>query len=353
MTDDTVNNELPKNSNSIKRMTLVDMHEKIIPKEELKTSKLQIDFKSCPLYAKHLSSNPSLEFKSKDITFEDLFLSEEQRVFFSQIVTSYKNADKLTQKGIYPVRSILLEGEHDTGRTSICCAMASELDKLIAFIKLEYLAVMPTNEAICELSKNIQIVCQKADLSPNGALLIFENIQALNTSNRAQDTAFLCHIAHEIKNIPANILIAATTTCNHSATLAFEHIFDQVICMEYPVYEQRLGIINSLMVKYCLPPVLKADNLAKFTEGLSYSQIKHIFVDAARKSALDDDLTNNDFAALIIRRLTKYTSNPDNNISVISEMLNRGVSIRTAAQALGVSHSTLEYQINKYRESMK
>lgn len=36
-------------------------------------------------------------------------------------------------------------------------------------------------------------------------------------------------------------------------------------------------------------------------------------------------------------------------MKVICEMLDSGVSLRAAAEALGVTHSTLEYQVKKYR----
>ena len=36
-------------------------------------------------------------------------------------------------------------------------------------------------------------------------------------------------------------------------------------------------------------------------------------------------------------------------MKAVCEMLDRGVSLRAAAAALGVSHSTLEYQVKKYR----
>ncbi len=57
----------------------------------------------------------SLAFETPQITFEELYLSEEQQLFFNKIVTSHRNADKLASLGLDPVMRILLIGEHGTG----------------------------------------------------------------------------------------------------------------------------------------------------------------------------------------------------------------------------------------------
>ena len=123
--------------------------------------------------------------------------------------------------------------------------------------------------------------------------------------------------------------------------------------MELPVLSQRENIIQAFIERYRLPPVLSPELLAKFTEGIGYGELKNIMTDAARLHVLNDDLTNTDVATIILRRLTEYGSTQLKNIKVVATLLDRGVTLRTAAAALGVSHSTLEYQVQKYRASLE
>ena len=56
-----------------------------------------------------------------------------------------------------------------------------------------------------------------------------------------------------------------------------------------------------------------------------------------------------DITAILIQQKTKYSDSGEEAMKAVCEMLDRGVSLWAAAAALGVSHSTLEYQVKKYR----
>lgn len=296
----------------------------------------------------------SLAFETPQITFEELYLSEEQQLFFNKIVTSHHNADKLASLGLDPVMRILLIGEHGTGRTSVCYALASELEMPLAFIHLEYLAAMPVSQAILKLNQLLTEINDVAQKAPQGLMLVLENLeQAYAHDLSVSCSPLMYHLVSIIDKLPANVFLGVTSDTTFGGDGRLKHLFDDVITMELPVLSQREDIIQAFIERYRLPPVLSPELLAKFTEGIGYGELKNIMTDAARLHVLNDDLTNTDVATIILRRLTEYGSTQLKNVKVVATLLDRGVTLRTAAAALGVSHSTLEYQVQKYRASLE
>lgn len=296
----------------------------------------------------------SLTFVTPQITFEELYLSQEQQLFFNKIVTSHRNADKLASLGLDPVMRILLIGEHGTGRTSVCYALASELEMPLAFIHLEYLAAMLVSQAILKLNQLLTEINDVAQKAPQGLMLVLENLeQAYAHDLSVSCSPLMYHLVSIIDKLPANVFLGVTSDTTFGGDGRLKHLFDDVITMELPVLSQREDIIQAFIERYRLPPVLSPELLAKFTEGIGYGELKNIMTDAARLHVLNDDLTNTDVATIILRRLTEYGSTQLKNIKVVATLLDRGVTLRTAAAALGVSHSTLEYQVQKYRASLE
>ena len=85
------------------------------------------------------------------------------------------------------------------------------------------------------------------------------------------------------------------------------------------------------------------------TVGMSGALIEELMLATAKKYLIDNSLKTRDVTDILIRQKTKYSNNKDESMKVICEILACGVSLRSAASALGISHSTLEYQVEKYR----
>ena len=52
---------------------------------------------------------------------------------------------------------------------------------------------------------------------------------------------------------------------------------------------------------------------------------------------------------MMVRQQARYSDSGDDSVKAVSDLIGRGVSLRSAAAALGISASTLEYRIKKYR----
>ena len=70
---------------------------------------------------------------------------------------------------------------------------------------------------------------------------------------------------------------------------------------------------------------------------------------AAKKSLMNGPLKTADIVTIMVQQKTKFSDGGDETMKVVCEMLDNGVSLRAAAEALGITHSTLEYQVKKYR----
>ena len=70
---------------------------------------------------------------------------------------------------------------------------------------------------------------------------------------------------------------------------------------------------------------------------------------AAKKALINGSMKTSDIVTILVQQKTKFSDTGDETMKVICEMLDNGVSLRAAAEAIGVTHSTLEYQVKKYR----
>ena len=108
-------------------------------------------------------------------------------------------------------------------------------------------------------------------------------------------------------------------------------------------------MIQNGLTKYGIKAKIDVSTIAKVTEGMSGALIEELMLAAAKKYLLDGSLKTADVTAILIQQKTKYSDNNNESMKVICDMLDRGVSLRAAASALGISHSTLEYQVKKFR----
>jgi hypothetical protein len=103
------------------------------------------------------------------------------------------------------------------------------------------------------------------------------------------------------------------------------------------------------MFKYGIQTKINVNAIAKVTEGMSGSQIDELMQAAAKKHLMTGSLKTTDVTVILMHKKTRYSENSRDSMKILCEMLDKGVSLRAAASALGVSHSTLEYQIKSFR----
>ena len=85
------------------------------------------------------------------------------------------------------------------------------------------------------------------------------------------------------------------------------------------------------------------------TDGMSGARIDELIREAAKSCLLKGSISTPDIVKLLIKQQTHFSESSDDSMREICRLLDSGVSLRTAASALGISHSTLEYRVQKYR----
>ena len=150
-------------------------------------------------------------------------------------------------------------------------------------------------------------------------------------------------------NMPTNILLIAATNHEHLLDPAIWRRFNLTITLDLPNESQRFSLLQKWMNEYSINKALDYDTLSKITEGLNGAQIKELTKSAAKKFYMSKDLKTENIIEIFIQHQTMYSGSADDTIKLLSEINNKGVSLRTLAKAVGVTHSTLDYRIRKFR----
>ncbi|MDO4229849.1 MAG: ATP-binding protein [Capnocytophaga sp.] len=95
----------------------------------------------------------------ESMSFEDIFLSEENKSILNQVIKEHKYLSELSKYGLWADNKILFHGASGCGKTSTAKAIAKVLDKPIFVMNLSNLV----NSRIGETSKNIKAVFDKAE----------------------------------------------------------------------------------------------------------------------------------------------------------------------------------------------
>jgi len=150
-------------------------------------------------------------------------------------------------------------------------------------------------------------------------------------------------------NMPSNVLLIAATNHEHLLDPAIWRRFNLTITMELPNEEQRLTLLKKWMNEFAITEMIDYEIIAKITEGLNGAQIKELTKSAAKKYYIDKELKTEDIIAILIQQQTMYSGSNDEVIKLLSGMNDKSISLRTLAKAIGITHSTLDYRIKKYR----
>ena len=82
---------------------------------------------------------------------------------------------------------------------------------------------------------------------------------------------------------------------------------------------------------------------------MSGALIEELMVAAAKKHLIEGTLKTSDVSAILIQQKTNFSDNSTDVMKTICDMLDKGVSLRVVASAMGITHSTLDYKVKKYR----
>lgn len=288
------------------------------------------------------------EIMSSDVSFDDVILPNNQKKILEQIIEEQKNAENLLRHNIAPINRVLLCGPPGCGKTMTAYALGHELNLPIAYVRLDglvssYLGQTSTNlRKVFDSVKNQRIV------------LFLDEFDAIakkrdDSNELGELKRVVTTLLQNFDNMPANVFLIAATNHEHLLDPAIWRRFNVTITMELPNEEQRRSLIEKGIKKYNIDSKIDLKALAKVAEGINGAQLEELMVAAAKKYLIENELKTEDIMAILIQLRTKFSDVGDENMQVICEMLDRGVSLRAAAKAMGVSHNTLDYQVKKFR----
>lgn len=288
------------------------------------------------------------EIVRPDIPLSDVVLPESQMKIIEQIISEQRNAADFIKHNVPPINRVLFCGPPGCGKTMTAYAIGHELNLPIAYVRLDGLV----SSYLGQTSTNLRKVF---DSVRNQRIILFlDEFDAIakkrdDSNELGELKRVVTTLLQNFDNMPANVLLIAAT--NHEKLLdpAIWRRFNVTITLEPPALEQRKALIEKEIEHYGIKGKIGVTTLAKITEGLSGAQIAELMMAAEKKYILDGSIKTQDISEILVQQLTKYSDSSEDAMKVVCEMIDRGGSLRSAAAALSLSVSTLEYRVKKYR----
>lgn len=283
-----------------------------------------------------------------ETTLDEVVLPSNQKTIIRQFVDEQNNAANLKKHNIPAANRLLLCGPPGCGKTMTAYAIGNALNLPIAYVRLDGLV----SSYLGQTSTNLRKVF---DSVKNQRIILFlDEFDAIakkrdDTNELGELKRVVTTLLQNFDNLPSNVILIAATNHEHLLDPAIWRRFNFTITLDLPALEQRKALIQNGLSKYDINAKIDIGAIAKVTEGMSGALIEELMLAAAKKFLIEGTLKTADVTAILIQQKTKYSDNNEESMKVICEMLDRGVSLRAAASALGISHSTLEYQVKKFR----
>ena len=288
------------------------------------------------------------EIVYSETTLDEVILPGNQKTIIQQFVDEQNNAANLKKHNIPAANRLLLCGPPGCGKTMAAYAIGNALNLPIAYVRLDGLV----SSYLGQTSTNLRKVF---DSVKNQRIILFlDEFDAIakkrdDTNELGELKRVVTTLLQNFDNLPSNVILIAATNHEHLLDPAIWRRFNFTITLDLPALEQRKALIQNGLSKYDINAKIDIGAIAKVTEGMSGALIEELMLAAAKRFLIEGTLKTADVTAILIQQKTKYSDNNEESMKVICEMLDRGVSLRAAASALGISHSTLEYQVKKFR----
>ena len=283
-----------------------------------------------------------------EVSLKDIILPDSQKAALEQLVEEQKNSDDLIKHNIEPANRLLLCGPPGCGKTMTAYAIGHALNLPIAYVRLDGLVSSYLGQTSTNLRKVFDSVRNQR------VILFLDEFDAIakkrdDSNELGELKRVVTTLLQNFDNMPTNILLIAATNHEHLLDPAIWRRFNLTITLDLPNESQRFSLLQKWMNEYSINKALDYDTLSKITEGLNGAQIKELTKSAAKKFYMSKDLKTENIIEIFIQHQTMYSGSADDTIKLLSEINNKGVSLRTLAKAVGVTHSTLDYRIRKFR----
>ena len=225
--------------------------------------------------------------KKTNVSFDDIAGMDELKQEMKKAVEILKNQKEYEQKGIRPIKGIILEGQPGNGKTLFAKALATETDvKFIATKGADFQSAMMSMGA-----RKIKMLFKKA--RKNKPCIIFidefdgigERRNYAGTGVDKENNRIITAMLNEMDGFTAlsGILVIAATNSYSSLDPALIRPgrFDLKYNIPNPDYNTRLKLIEIYTKNKKLSEDINKNNLAESFENLSCSAIESILNEAS------------------------------------------------------------------------
>lgn len=293
------------------------------------------------------------EIVHPDVELKDVILPESQKGIIEQVVSEQRMADRLLKHNMAPINRVLLCGPPGCGKTMTAYAIGHELGLPVAYVRLDGLV----SSYLGQTSTNLRKVF---DAVRNQRIILFlDEFDAIakkrdDTNELGELKRVVTTLLQNFDNMPGNVLLIAAT--NHEQLLdpAIWRRFNITVTLELPNEEQRRTLLKKWFQEFGINTKEKIDFdlLAKISEGINCADLKELASAAGKEFLIKQTLKTEDVTQILIRQLTKFSSEGEAATHAIYEMNQRGVSVRTIGKALGVPSTTLDYRLKMYKKKL-
>ena len=288
------------------------------------------------------------EIKRPDISLADVILPESQRRIIEQIIAEQRNADEFIRHGVAPVSRVLFCGPPGCGKTMTAFAIGHELNLPVAYVRLDGLV----SSYLGQTSSNLRKVFES--VRSQRIILFLDEFDAIakkrdDANELGELKRVVTSLLQNFDSLPPSVLVLAATNHEHLLDPAVWRRFNVTVTLELPGAEQRRKLIEKEIERYGIRGKISVDTIAKITEGLSCSRISELMMAAAKRLILSGSVKTQDISEILVQQQARYSDSGDDSLKAVSGLIERGVSLRSAAAAFGIPASTLEYRIKKYR----
>lgn len=217
------------------------------------------------------------------ISFDEIFLSDENKKSLNQVIKEHKYIDALSSYGLCADNKILFYGASGCGKTSTAKAIAQVLQKPIFILNLSNLV----NSRIGETSKNLKAVFDKAQREK--AVLFLDEFDQIGKSRTddERDVGEMRRLVNTIIQLfdyfpKDGVLICAT---NHIDFIDFALLrrFQLKLSFELPSKER----LEEYYQQKLLPFPEKFRNIER-KYGLSYAEVKDYIHTQMKKRIIEE-----------------------------------------------------------------
>ena len=284
-----------------------------------------------------------ITFVYSDESIDDLILEQSVRHRIEEIVKEWQNKNCLPA-GIHPSNKILMIGPPGCGKTVTAKALASKLEKTVAYVRLDTLISQFLGQSGANIRKVFDYVKGK------NMLLFIDEFDAIGKSRGdiedvGESKRLLTTLLQNMDLMDEETLLVAATNMPNLLDPAVIRRFDMTVKFPLPDRFGRERLIEMLDSRYGLPNDYDLEAFADLTEGKSYADIKTAFESIVRYVSV------NDVSGPLDRAFLKSFLVQNETPFDIWHMRASGMKLREISNITGIPISTLSYRLGRGKHS--